>query len=152
MNEKTMKTMLLQLFLVLGILFPLGLHAQQINVRGTGSDQSNEPVIGASIAVKGGNTGAVTDIDGKFSIQTDANSTLTVSFLGYKTMTVPVNGRTMISSSSLNAPRDWNTTESLSATINIISPVSADIVLMIFFISSSLKNLAIGDFIPSSFS
>ena len=96
MNEKTMKTMLLQLFLVLGILFPLGLHAQQINVRGTVSDQSNEPVIGASIAVKGGNTGAVTDIDGKFSIQTDANSTLTVSFLGYKTMTVPVNGRTMI--------------------------------------------------------
>ncbi len=96
MNEKTMKTMLLQLFLVLGILFPLGLHAQQINVRGTVSDQSNEPVIGASIAVKGGNTGAVTDIDGKFSIQTDANSTLTVSFLGYKTMIVPVNGRTMI--------------------------------------------------------
>ena len=38
--------------------------------------------------------GTITDIDGNFSLSVSANSTLTVSFVGYKTQTISVNGKT----------------------------------------------------------
>ena len=37
--------------------------------------------------------GTITDVDGNFSLSVPANSTLTISFVGYKTQTVPVNGK-----------------------------------------------------------
>ena len=72
----------------------LGLGAGVINaqnVTGTvisGSD--NEPLIGASIIVQGTKAGAVTDLDGNFSIQAKQGQTLTVSYLGYITQNVKV--------------------------------------------------------------
>ena len=56
-----------------------------------------------------------------------------------------------LASSNLNAPKLCNTTESLSATMNIASPVSAPIVLTMFSVTSSVKNLAKEDLTPSSF-
>jgi TonB-linked SusC/RagA family outer membrane protein len=50
---------------------------------GTVTDEKGEPIIGASIAVKGSQTGTVTNIDGKFSIEVPAGSTLSVSYIGY---------------------------------------------------------------------
>ncbi len=56
------------------------------------SAEDNEPIIGASVLVKGSTTGAVTDLDGKFTI-TDAPAgatTLQVSFVGMVTQEVPI--------------------------------------------------------------
>ena len=48
-------------------------------------DVAGEPIIGASVLVKGSSTGSVTDIDGKFSVEAPVGSTLVVSFVGYAT-------------------------------------------------------------------
>ncbi|MCD8094053.1 MAG: carboxypeptidase-like regulatory domain-containing protein [Bacteroides sp.] len=53
-------------------------------------DAAGEPIIGASVLVKGAGTGAVTDIDGKFTVEASVGSTSEVSFIGYRTATVKV--------------------------------------------------------------
>ena len=58
--------------------------AQGTAVRGTIVDEAGEPVIGASVFVKGTKTGAVTDIDGKFSINAPSGSTLVITYVGYE--------------------------------------------------------------------
>lgn len=53
------------------------------------------PVIGASIVEKGNTgNGTITDIDGNFSLNVSSNSTLIVSFVGYKAQEIPVAGKT----------------------------------------------------------
>lgn len=59
-------------------------NQQQITVKGTVVDVNGEPIIGASIAAKGGTTGTITDIDGNFSLSIPANTQLVVSFIGYE--------------------------------------------------------------------
>ncbi len=55
-----------------------------VTVRGTVVEAStNEPLIGASVLVKGTSTGTSTDIDGNFSLQVPAGSTIVVSYVGY---------------------------------------------------------------------
>ena len=55
---------------------------------------SNEPIIGATVMVKGTTTGTITDVDGKFKIKpTSANPELEVRYMGYMTTTVSVNNR-----------------------------------------------------------
>ena len=56
-------------------------NQQQITVKGTVVDVNGEPIIGASVLVKGSSTGSVTDIDGKFSVEAPVGSTLVVSFV-----------------------------------------------------------------------
>jgi len=53
-------------------------------------DVAGEPIIGASVLVKGSGTGTVTDINGKFSVEAPVGSTLVVSFVGYATEEVKV--------------------------------------------------------------
>ena len=70
---------------------PSSQSAQQIKkITGKVVDASGEPVIGASVLVKGTGTGAVTDIDGKFSVDASVGSTLEVSFVGYTPIEVKV--------------------------------------------------------------
>ena len=76
-------------------IFALPAIAQNIDVSGTVRDVSNEPVIGASILVKGTNTGTVSDIDGKFSLSVPRTATLEISSIGYKTIDIEVNGKTI---------------------------------------------------------
>ncbi len=64
------------------------IKAQTQNITGTVVDDLGEPVIGANIRVKGTTNGTITDLDGKFSLNTPAGSTLEVSFVGYATQTV----------------------------------------------------------------
>jgi TonB-linked SusC/RagA family outer membrane protein len=82
-------------FLFLLCLFPLGASAQG-TITGTVNDEAGEPIIGASIKVMGTKTGAITDFNGNFSVQADANATLQVSYIGYITATVKANGRNNI--------------------------------------------------------
>lgn len=66
-------------------------------VTGTVKDNTGETVPGASIVVKGTTTGTVSDLNGHFSIDVPSgNAILQVSFVGYKTIEVPVNNRTKI--------------------------------------------------------
>lgn len=79
----------LLLFLVL-FFGGIGVIAAQTQVRGTVVDESDEPVIGATIQIKGTSQGTVTDIDGRFSLSAPANGTLVVSYVGLTTQEVPV--------------------------------------------------------------
>ena len=54
------------------------------------------PVIGASIKVKGTNTGVATDFDGKFTLSVNPGSTLIVSYIGYITKEVKVGNQTSL--------------------------------------------------------
>jgi TonB-linked SusC/RagA family outer membrane protein len=69
------------MFLTLFII-GIGFVTAQTQVRGTVVDEAGEPVIGASIRLKGTSQGTVTDIDGKFTISTPANATLIISYVG----------------------------------------------------------------------
>lgn len=73
-------------------------YAQEVSVKGTITEaQSNEPIPGVTIVIKGTGLGTVTDIDGNYtlsSVPTDA--TLQVSFVGLKAQEILVNGRTTI--------------------------------------------------------
>ncbi len=74
----------------------LGTFAANINVKGTVIDETDEPLIGASVMVKGDKLGTVTDIEGNFSLSVPADATLIFSYIGYDTKEVKVNGRTTI--------------------------------------------------------
>ena len=73
------------------------LSAQNVTVKGSVSDNEGEPVIGATIKVKGSATGTVTNMDGEYSITCPSNATLEISYIGYSTQTINVNGRNNIS-------------------------------------------------------
>ena len=76
-------------------LFPLGSMAQSV-VKGTVIDEAGEAIIGASVQVQGTKTGAVTDFDGNFSVEAASNATLIISYVGYVTEEVSVQGRNNI--------------------------------------------------------
>ena len=95
MNRKIKSLQKPLVFLFLLCLFPLGAMAQSI-VKGTVSDESGEPVIGATVKVQGTNEGAITDFDGNFSVNAASNATLSVSYVGYVTQQVSVSGRSNI--------------------------------------------------------
>ena len=81
--------------------------AQNVTVKGTVTDSATgEPLVGVSIAVKETARGVVTDLDGQYSIETKASNTLVFGYLGYKTVTEPIDGRTEI---SVRMDQDINT-------------------------------------------
>lgn len=84
----------LALVMVLCLSFPA--LAQKTTVTGTVVDSTGEPLIGASVIAEGTSNGVGTDIDGNFSLQVEPNATLVVSYVGYDTQKVPVNGRSHI--------------------------------------------------------
>ncbi len=84
------------LFLMLLVAFSPMAMAQE-KVSGNVSDVSGQPVIGASVVVKGTTTGTVTDLDGNFVIpNVKKNATLTISYIGYVTQEIAVNGRNRV--------------------------------------------------------
>ncbi len=83
-------------FLMVGLLFSVGLNAQTITVSGVVSDPSGELLIGASILAQGTTVGTSTNIDGEYTINVAPDATLVVSYVGYDTQNVPVDGRTSI--------------------------------------------------------
>ena len=68
---------------------------QTKKVTGTVTDGEG-PIIGATVRVKGSTVGAVTDIDGNFSIDVPAGATLEVSYVGYETQTIKVGSQSVI--------------------------------------------------------
>lgn len=70
--------------------------AQKITVSGVVSDSQGEPLIGASVIAQGSNVGVATDLDGRFSLSVNPDASLQISYIGFNTATVPVEGRTEI--------------------------------------------------------
>ena len=85
------KTVFLLLFLA-----PLSLWGQSINVTGLIVDVNNDPIIGASVIEKGTTNGVVTDYDGNFTLKAPSNATLVISYVGYVTQEININGRQLI--------------------------------------------------------
>lgn len=83
------------LLLVAGFFMTMTSMAQ-ITVRGNVSDDAGESIIGASVMQKGTSNGAVTDLDGNFSIVVPENAILTISYIGYTTQEVDVKGKTQL--------------------------------------------------------
>lgn len=80
-----------------GLLIPLGTEAaslsdrnDKISVKGVVTDQQGEPLIGASVFIKGTSEGSITDIDGAFQLEVEIGTALTVSYIGYETAEVVV--------------------------------------------------------------
>ncbi|MDR2969536.1 MAG: TonB-dependent receptor [Tannerellaceae bacterium] len=65
-------------------------------VTGKVFDEKREPIIGASVLVKGTTNGAVTDFDGNFSLEVPTNAVLQVSYIGYLSQEVPVGNQTAL--------------------------------------------------------
>ncbi len=62
------------------LLIMVGIHAQNVRVTGVVSDAQGS-LIGVNVHVKGGTTGVITDINGKYSIEIPASATLVFSYI-----------------------------------------------------------------------
>lgn len=65
-------------------------------ISGTITTNNGEPIIGASVVIKGTASGTITDVSGRFSLTVSPDAVLTVSYVGYKTQEIKVNGRTSL--------------------------------------------------------
>ncbi|HQK36762.1 MAG TPA: carboxypeptidase-like regulatory domain-containing protein, partial [Bacteroidales bacterium] len=97
------KTQVKQMYSVAALLLWLVLSASaamaQIPVTGTVTSKTdNTPMPGVNVVVKGTTIGTTTNVDGVFTLNvSDANATLVFSFIGFKTLEVPLEGRKTIS-------------------------------------------------------
>src|ERR1035437_2307053 len=74
-----------------------GVKNAPIKISGKVTDQSTgETLIGVSVKVKGTNTGTLTDVNGNFTLTAADNATLVISYIGYTTSEVQVNGKTTL--------------------------------------------------------
>ena len=64
-----------------------------VKYSGTITDEKGEPVIGASILIKGTSVGTITDIDGKYVIEAAPGSTLQISYIGYLSAEIQVSNQ-----------------------------------------------------------
>ncbi len=84
-----MKT-LCKIGLIFSVLLLFLVHGSAQNVTGVVTSVTGEPLIGATVLVKGTSTGTVTDVDGSFSLSATIGNVLQVSYTGYTTMEVPI--------------------------------------------------------------
>ncbi len=96
-NRYAKVTQLLRMIVFLMIFVPFSSWAQNTTVSGIVTDNNNEPIIGATVAIKNTTVGTITNIDGEYTIEVPQNGTLVFQFLGYTTKEESVNGRTKIS-------------------------------------------------------
>lgn len=91
-----MKHLTLVLTGICALAFSQVLSAQEITVRGVVSATTGESVIGAGVMIKGTATGVTTDLDGRYELSAPENATLVFSSIGYKTLEVRLDGRSVV--------------------------------------------------------
>jgi len=101
MNTKSSRStfqLLRWLSVFLMLLIGQTLSAQQRQVTGIVKDLAGEPIIGASVLEKGTTNGAITDLDGNFKLTVSnvEKAVLQISYVGYQTQQIPVNGKTLL--------------------------------------------------------
>lgn len=77
--------------MILVCLFQLNVWAQVKQISGIVSDEKGEPLIGVNVSVKGGTNGAITDLEGKFSLNVDSKDVVVFSYIGYTTQEIRAN-------------------------------------------------------------
>ena len=80
-------------FTLLALLIAITSFAQEITINGVVIDETDTPLIGATVQVKNTQKGVVTDFDGKFSIKANSNATLIISYIGYKNQEIKIKGQ-----------------------------------------------------------
>ena len=109
---KMRKTVLFSVMLFSSVVGGLALYpspamasvAQQtIKVNGQVVDQEGQPLIGATVKVKGSKMGGVTDYDGNFELDAPSNATLVVSYVGFKDLEIAINNRKNIGTIQLSS-------------------------------------------------
>lgn len=79
---------------LIALIMAVPVFAQTVNLSGQVTDESGEPLIGATVKIQGTSTGVATDFDGNYSIpNAPAMGTIVVSYVGYTTQTIPINGQ-----------------------------------------------------------
>lgn len=81
---------------ILTVFAPFTISAQNKTVVGVVTDETKEPLPGASILIKNTTTGTVTDFDGNYSIEVSSDDILVFSFIGYSAIEEKVGNRTQI--------------------------------------------------------
>ena len=99
MNKKMKLLSVLGLVTAILFLFSPMVTAQSLSISGKVIDKnSQEPVIGASVLIEGTSNGTITDLDGNFMLSNvPSKGNLVVSYIGYATQTLPINGKTSFS-------------------------------------------------------
>lgn len=88
-KQRIVATTALSLFSTLTVM------AQSVVIKGTVKEKSGEPIIGATVRELGTTNGTTTDIDGNYELKVaKANATLSVSYIGYKTQSLSLAGKT----------------------------------------------------------
>lgn len=70
--------------------------SQTKKISGTIKDEKGEPIIGASVSIKGTSEGTITDLDGKFSLDVPAGAELQISYIGYIQQLIPIKDKTIL--------------------------------------------------------
>ena len=96
-NQKKEVWLRKALFLIVSLALFFPMMAQTITVKGVVKESmTGEPIIGANVAVKGTTNGTISDISGMYHLECISNAVLIVSYIGYKTAEIPVNGKNTI--------------------------------------------------------
>ena len=97
MKQVKIKLPLRMMAILFGFILSAGAFAQSLTVNGHVKDATGEPIIGATVRVGGGTEGgAVTDIDGNFTLNVNSGATLQVSYIGYETQEVTASKNVVI--------------------------------------------------------
>ncbi|MCG8322672.1 MAG: SusC/RagA family TonB-linked outer membrane protein [Cytophagales bacterium] len=96
--NKTLQTTVITIVTVFYLAIVTEASAQDRTVTGTViASENNAPLPGVNILIKGSNTGVVTDINGTYSISVPEDTQILMySFIGYNTMEIEINGRSVI--------------------------------------------------------
>lgn len=84
--------MIKKILFLLFVVFAATAYSQDVTITGTVTDANSEPLVGVNVLVKGTTTGAITDIDGNFSVSGKKGSTLVFSYIGMLTQEVVYKG------------------------------------------------------------
>jgi len=71
---------------------PTKATSKKVKITGIVKDETNEGIIGANVLIYGTENGTITDINGKFSIEADKNAKLQISYIGYDSKIIDING------------------------------------------------------------
>ena len=92
-RSKGLRKGLLLLCSFFSLLVCSNLYGQTVDVTGVVQDELGEPIIGANVSIKGTARGTITDFDGRFSLSAPGEGTLVISYLGYLTQEVSIQGK-----------------------------------------------------------
>ncbi len=81
------------LLIFIGLVVSFNSFAQNATLNGNVKDTNGEPIIGASVILKGTTTGTVTDYDGNFTLSVPPGAIISISYIGYRAQDIPFQGQ-----------------------------------------------------------